>query len=259
MSELGASEILARFDEERRTLSPPGFRREKSPGVSRSIPRGSKWGWIEWSSHSPAEIDAAIENEIAHFTALGCSFEWKVYDHDAPADLRQRLAARGFVVGGAEAFLVVPIRDLVLPEGAPADVRRVETAGQLEEYLSVEQAMWPDDGGISWTESERRFREHANAEGYYVGYADGQPVSSARITFREGSHFAGLFGAATREAFRGRGLYTSLVAARAAEACQRGVHYLFADAAPTSRPILERRGFRCLSHTYPCTWRVDQA
>ena len=256
---MDAAEILALFDEERRTLATPGFRKEDTEHVSRSIAPDAGWSWIDWSSHSPAEIDSAIGHEIAHFKGLGCNFEWKVYDHDSPADLRQRLAARGFQVGPAEAFLVMPIDELARSGPVSAEVRRMETPEQFEDYLAVEQVMWPADENHARSESRRRFLEHPDSDSYFVGYAEGRPITCGRVTFRAGSRFAGLFGGATLAGFRGRGLYTALVAARAAEARSRGADFLFVDALPASRPILERRGFRCLSQTYPCTWRVDQA
>ncbi len=257
MREMDAAEILAIFDNERRTLPTPGYRKEMDGSVSRSISGDSRWSWIDWSRHSDAEIEAAIDGQLAYFARLGAKFEWKVYDHDKPADLRQRLAARGFQVGPPEAFLVMPIRELEIDRGTSSDVRRVETIEKMGDYLAVEQLVWPVDQSHSPSESIRRFLEHPEADGYHVGYAEGAPVTCGRVSFREGSRFAGLFGGATLEAFRGRGIYTALVASRAAEARARGVDFLFVDALPTSRPILERRGFRCLSYTYPCTWSFD--
>jgi len=259
VSGISTGEILALFDEERRTLSLPGYRQEKTDHVTRSTPIGTSWACIEWSSYTSAEIDRAIEDEIAHFAALGCNFEWKVYDHDSPPDLRERLRARGFKIGPAEAFLVMPIGELDLAKPVPENVRRMGSIEEFEDYLAVEQIMWPDDGNNARSESRRRFLEHPGTDGYYVAYADGRPVSCARVTFRQGSRFAGLFGGATLEDFRGRGLYTALITARAMEARQRGIEFLTVDALPTSRPILERRGFRCLSYTYPCTWQVGRA
>lgn len=249
-------EILALFDEERRTLPLSGYQHESTAQIVRSLPPEPGWGWIDWSSHSGGEIDRAIENEIEYFGALGCSFEWKVYDHDQPADLRSRLAARGFQIGPVEAFLVRPVRELSPLVNRTADVRRMNTAEQLEDYLAVEKVTWPADANMARIETRRRFLEHPDESSYYVAYADGKPLACSRITFRVGSKFAGLFGGATIEGYRGRGLYTALVAARAEEALKRGVEFLTVDAWPTSRPILERRGFQCLSQTYPCTWRV---
>ena len=49
------------------------------------------------------------------------------------------------------------------------------------------------------------------------------------------------------------GLYRATVAARALDAINSGARYLIVDALPTSRPILERLGFVCLTYTWPCT------
>ena len=59
-----------------------------------------------------------------------------------------------------------------------------------------------------------------------------------------------------REEFRGRGIYSRLFEARVAEARSRGVPYIAVDAAPMSRPILERFGFRFVCNTYPMRTRA---
>jgi Acetyltransferase (GNAT) family. len=51
--------------------------------------------------------------------------------------------------------------------------------------------------------------------------------------------------------FRGRGLYKATVARRAELARERGYRWLYVDALPTSRPILERLGFVALTTTTP--------
>lgn len=252
-------EILAVFDDERRMLGPAGYRLEQTERLTRSIPLDGGWGWIAWSAHDAAGLDDAIATEIVHFTSLGCRFEWKVYDHDRPADLRQRLGAHGFHVGPMEAFLVLPTRDLMEPTVVASDsidVRRMNSVEEFEDYLTLERIVWPERDATLHVDSRRRFREYREEVSYYVAYAEGQPVSSARVDFRKGIRFAGLYGGATLEAFRGRGFYTALVAARGNEARERGAEFLTVDALPTSRPILERRGFQCLSRTYPCTWTV---
>ena len=66
-----------------------------------------------------------------------------------------------------------------------------------------------------------------------------------------GVDFAGLFGGVTLPEFRGRGLYKATVARRAELARERGYRWLYVDALPTSRPILERLGFVKLTTTRP--------
>jgi hypothetical protein len=48
-------------------------------------------------------------------------------------------------------------------------------------------------------------------------------------------------------AFRGRGLYQAVLAARVQAARRRGYRYLYIDASPMSRPIVARHGFEQLT------------
>jgi predicted acetyltransferase len=56
--------------------------------------------------------------------------------------------------------------------------------------------------------------------------------------------------------YRGKGLYTALVAVRLQEALRRGARYLTVDASPMSAPILRRLGFQQITTTHPCKWQV---
>ena len=84
-----------------------------------------------------------------------------------------------------------------------------------------------------------------------VACVDGQPVSGGRVDLDPGVEFAGLFGGVTLPEFRRRGLYRATVARRAELARERGYRWLYVDALPTSRPILERLGFVKLTTTTP--------
>ena len=51
-----------------------------------------------WSDLDEATADAEIAAQVAFFRERGIGgFEWKLYDHDRPADLGERLRAAGFV------------------------------------------------------------------------------------------------------------------------------------------------------------------
>ncbi len=84
-----------------------------------------------------------------------------------------------------------------------------------------------------------------------VALVDGQPVSGGRVDFEDDVEFAGLFGGVTLPGFRGQGLYRATVAKRAELARERGYRWLYVDALPTSRPILERLGFVPITTTTP--------
>jgi hypothetical protein len=70
-----------------------------------------------------------------------------------------------------------------------------------------------------------------------------------------GSQFAGLWGGATLAAWRGRGIYRALTAARASSALRLGRTLLHSDSTEFSRPILQRSGLVQVSTTTPYHWR----
>ena len=96
---------------------------------------------------------------------------------------------------------------------------------------------------------------HEMSDPIYCARADGRIVGSGWIDFHGGSEFAQLSGGSVAESHRGRGIYSGLFDRRLADAQARGTRYLAVDAAPMSRPILERRGFRFVCHTHPMRTR----
>jgi GNAT superfamily N-acetyltransferase len=86
-----------------------------------------------------------------------------------------------------------------------------------------------------------------------VALAAQTPIAAGRVEFHSGTDFASLWGGGTLPSWRGRGVFRSLVAHRAALASARGFRYLQVDASADSRPILRRLGFVELATTTPFT------
>ena len=89
----------------------------------------------------------------------------------------------------------------------------------------------------------------------WVAQAQGRIVSAGRLEPVPGTDFAGIWGGATRQDWRGRGIYRALTAARARSALRLGKTLVNSDSTEYSRPILERSGFIRVSTTTPYTWR----
>src|ERR1700733_997730 len=89
--------ILELLDHERQTLAFPGAILERTPFVVRELSPTSNG--ISYTSLTSSNVDQVIEEELSRFAELGTEFEWKVYSHDQPSDLRARLAHRGFKTG----------------------------------------------------------------------------------------------------------------------------------------------------------------
>ena len=208
--------ILARFDEQ--------MRRKAAPD---NLFVGNGWSAVLWRPD-----DGKVEPLVARMRELPGVVEWKYYSHDGP-ELRERLLAAGLEPEKEETVVVADASSMAPP---PADVElRVAT----DEFEDLAARIF----GRRYTLPERAVA--------VVAVVDGHPVSGGRVDFEEGVEFAGLFGGITLPEYRRRGLYRATVAKRAELARKRGYRWLYADALPTSRPILERLGFVAITTTTP--------
>jgi GNAT superfamily N-acetyltransferase len=210
------TEILALFDEQvRRTNDPDGlFVGDGWAGVLRRPPDGD------------------VERIVERMRGISGHVEWKYYSHDGP-ELRERLLASGLEPEDEETVVVAEAASIPPP---PPDV---ELRLVSDEFVDLAADVFGE-----------RFDLPDRAVAV-VAVVDGQVVSGGRVDFEEGIEFAGLFGGITLPEFRGRGLYRASVAKRAELARERGYRWLYSDALPTSRPILERLGFVAITTTTP--------
>ncbi|QUH00026.1 GNAT family N-acetyltransferase [Saccharopolyspora erythraea] len=199
------------------------------------------------------DTDAVIRDETTRADAHGYALEWKLYGHDEPADLADRLLAAGFRPDAAETVLALPLTDASASAfTAPAyDIRRVHDADGLDAVVEISREI-----GRTGAEEEKHrlaavLRETPREMSVHVAYVDGEPVACGRTHFAPGSGLSELAGGRTKTTHRRRGLFTALVAARLHEALARGRTHLVVDALPTSEPILRKRGFHALTRTRP--------
>jgi GNAT superfamily N-acetyltransferase len=250
--------MLQLIDAERQTLGETGCTLEKTPYVVRAIGRDGSWACIVYSHFSKLEAKQVITHEIDYFAKLDRGFEWKVYSHDEPSDLLARLCSLGFKIGDEEALMVLDLKELppALLELAPESVgvKAVMDDQKLADFLALESAIW----NRSHTTRELLLGSLSDplpCQLGFVAYADKQPIGFGRVTTSRQGCFAGLWGGSVLPDFRGRGVYRALLSARIKYAKQFGsIRYLRVDALPTSRPILEKYGFKTIGSTWPADW-----
>jgi len=258
--------VLALMDRHQRIeLLERGCHREVAPEAVRQIHQGQGTGMVIYSRLTEENADRVIGEQIAAFRALDQDFEWKLYGHDTPSNLKDRLLTRGFTAEDAESVMVLEV------ENAPAellrppacDIRRVVAPAQLAGIGRIHESVWssvdPEYVAARTAHYLAALTDNLihdpERESVYLAYSVGIPVSYARITFQEEDPFAGLWGGSTLEAHRRKGFYTALLAARLQEAKRRGVRFLTLDASAMSRPIVERHGFQFVTTTQPFQWR----
>jgi hypothetical protein len=205
-------ELLALFDEHMR---PPGvFQGEDYTMVFR-----------------PPE-DGDVEALVAQLRDRSGYREWKYYEHDGP-ELRERLLAAGLEPDEEETVVIAEAASI------PPPPPEIDVRIDGEAFVDLHERAF----------GRRRDLDPGSVA--VVAFLDGKAVSGGRIDFEGAGVFAGLFGGVTLPEYRGRGLYRATVAKRAELARERGFRWLYVDALPTSRPILERNGFAAITTTTP--------
>jgi GNAT superfamily N-acetyltransferase len=265
---MNIEDIRAAFDAQvRRNVSvlEPGVAEiSAAGGVLRelAIP-GQGVSCIPWSALDAGNADEVIAAQVEFFRGRDETFEWKLFGYDEPPDLASRLLRAGFVPDEEEVMLVAEVSRIAGEVQPPDGIRliRVSDAAGVEAATAVHADLEPG--------SARRARHvsrllAALADGrepmaIVVALAGDEPVSSARIDFGPGQDFAGLFSAATRTGWRGRGIYRAIVAYRARLAAERGYRYLRVETGAMSRPILRRLGFEPVATTTPYVWSPHPA
>jgi GNAT superfamily N-acetyltransferase len=217
-------------------LDRPDVTAWKRPGWPVGYSRVARATW------SAAEADAGIDAVLAFFGET--PFHWHVGPSSGPSDLVDRLVARGLVVLARPRLMTVA---LPLPADWPtvADVRIVEVSDAKEARVGLRLAHHEDEHLDRDVAERMAYLETPGRRGgFLVAYLSEIPVANAGYRYSSDGRCVYLTGAETAEPFRGRGIYKSVIAYRAARAVARGCNLASIVAnAETSAPILDRHGF----------------
>ncbi len=269
--------------------APVGYRLELLPHLTRLLPFDTAApAYVMFPRLPDAAADALIRAELAHFESIGQSFEWKWHALDAPADLPQRLARCGFVADEPEALLVLRVDSeaaralAAIQPAAPVTIKRVgvdlDVAQGVRAAVELQERVW--GRRFDWLEAELNATFASPATAFELVLACAGPQGNAgppevsltptgggpgaarlwghsevvgcgSLVGPAGAACANLHAGAVLPEWRGKGLYSALLGARLRTARAWGVDALHVDAAPMSRPILERKGFEFICETVP--------
>lgn len=260
-----ASSLLAAYDDQLRSeAETPTAIAVTRLGPLRLVSFARGRGFVTYrdlGGADAADIARWVEGAHRHFTN-NSEFrivEWKTRGHDHAPGLHDALVAHGFIPEEPESIMVGEVRSLVsdvaLPEGvtlrtidSPDDVARM-CAMQAEVFAGVESD--------AMTQALLRRLALKDGMSLWIAEAGGEIVTSGRLEPVRGTAFAGIWGGATRAAWRGKGIYRALTSARAQAALAAGKTLIHSDSTDFSRRILEAAGLVKVSTTTPYVWRRE--
>ena len=165
--------ILALYDQDRKRVSLFDMQREETSHLVRHIsPSGE--GLIIYSNLNSTNVEEVIQEQIAHFESRRCNFSWVVFQHDTPANLKDRLLAHGFLSEEPDAILILDIEDLsqVLVKPISYDVQRISDPNKIDDVLTIRQQVWQSDYSSMAQSLAKRLVDAPESLGLYVAYVD---------------------------------------------------------------------------------------
>lgn len=194
-----------------------------------------------------ANADRTITAIRERFAPQAKAFGWITSPSSRPRDLAERLVAAGFVKADELAGMV--LTDLALPIRANPEVE-VRPASVAEQRAAIPMTAaaydMPLDVAGWFTEALIEAGDRLRFEMYHA-FLPGHtgPVAFGNLVFVPGTSIVLLGGAATVSDLRGRGVYTSLVARRLADARAAGADAAVIQAVRgTSAPVCGKLGFK---------------
>ncbi|HEV7184530.1 MAG TPA: GNAT family N-acetyltransferase [Leifsonia sp.] len=163
----------------------------------------------------------------------------------------------GFMPDEPETIMIGEARrlavDVPLPEGV--SLRQVTAEPDVRAMIAVQAEVFGDP--VTEDAATALLRRLSVGDGMelWVAEAEGEIVTTGRLEPVPDSDFAGIWGGATRDEWRGKGIYRALTAARARSAIALGKTLINSDSTEYSRPILERAGLVAVSTTTPYRWK----
>jgi hypothetical protein len=203
---------------------------------------------VLYSNVADSDADAVIEETIAQYRSIEVPFRWCVGPPTRPFDFGDRLRRRGFVETDVRGMACVPER-FVASEVADVVVERIGLE-EADVYADTMVIGWNEGGAPPSSEEFAMAREDQRwafsqpgerCQSFLARYR-GEPAGTAGLILKR--DMAYLVGGNVLPAFRQRGIYRALVAARMARLCELGIRYAATHAREdTSAPILEKLGF----------------
>ena len=239
--------LAANWRENRRSLAAdPNVQITDAPDLfwfSTGLPR-AWFNAVMYARLTPEEADARIDTIAAHFAALGMAWLWLITPDCAPADLGERLLARGWQHTWDCRNMALALPDAALTVTLPRDAEILSVTDETTRALWREllrRENGEDDPIHAQTNALQIISADAPGKRHFVATLAGEPVARATVLLADG--VAGLYGVETLATARGRGLGSAITCAALTYARDQGYEVAVLQASPMGFGVYQRLGF----------------
>lgn len=259
-----ARTLLAAYDDQLRTdAETPSAIAVEQLGPLRLVTFAAGRGFVTYRDLGGAD-EAGIQDLVAgaleHYRADPdiTRVEWKTRGHDHAPGLHESLLAHGFHPDETESIMVGEARslDVLVPLPDGVTLHLMTEADDVRALCAMQDRAFDDEVSDEYAQAILDRLARDDGMQLWAAKAGSVIVSAGRLEPVPGSDFAGIWGGATLQAWRGRGIYRALTAVRARAALELGKTLINSDSTEYSRPILERAGLIKVSTTTPYRWKA---
>ncbi len=186
-----------------------------------------------------AQIDALFEQLSQHTDEI----DWMIFPGDQPADLSQRLEARGMPAGRGGNWLWADLQTLGAAPSMPDGFRieRVANDEQMAEWIQISEAGF----GELYPHFYAAYARHGyGADAFslhYIGYLGDTPVTSSTLLDAGGT--AGIYDVSTPPDLRGQGFGSAITHFMMREMLSRGYTDTWIWASDIGRKVYQKIGY----------------
>ena len=243
-------DVMREYNEsERKLINSFNGVKQSDSNLTKFVSKDRHGSYISFFSFDESLAESIVKEQLEYFNKRNLCFEWKTYSTDKPSNIGKVLLEHGFEKEDSESFMVLDLSKADVEYFDESQITEVSDSKGIRDAVRVQEQVW--GANFEWQYNYlMSLKEHfPYLVSIYVVYVNGQPVTSAWLTFNGSSPFAGIWGGSTIKEFRGNGYYSLLLNKRIAEAKSKGVKYLIIDASDMSKPIVSKRGFEVIATT----------
>jgi hypothetical protein len=209
---------------------------------------------------SPDKADDIVKAVYDFYVDRKKAFGWAIGPLTTPADLGSRLNTAGIVKRGESAGMVLTNLETPIKSNPSVRIRKANT-DDIEVVSKVMARAFPMPEDVSYLISEvlMLYCDQIKS-GIYLAFLEGidEPVATSFIFHVPDQPIVMMSGAATLQEHRGKGIYSSLVASRLADARKDGAEAAAILAVrSTSAPICRKLGFKEICGVEHHSWKPE--
>jgi hypothetical protein len=208
----------------------------------------------------PDEADDVIQAAYDFYVDRKKAFGWAIGPLTTPSDLGSRLNTAGIVKGGESAGMVLTNLETPIKSNPSVRIRKANT----DDIEAVSNVMtqgfpMPEDVSHFFSEVWLLYLDQLKPNVYLAFLDDiAEPVACSMMFHVPDQPIVLMSGAATLQGHRGKGIYSSFVAHRLADARKEGAEAAAILAVrSTSAPICRKLGFREICGVEHHSWKPE--